>query len=127
MRNVSIILGFGLAGWALCAATMGFGMAFLGLQTALVVHAIAAPVFFALISLVYFRRPAHSTPIVTAFAFLSIVVFMDVFIVAMLVQHSFAMFASVVGTWLPFALIFGSTLLTGIIVTTRRESAGGAS
>jgi hypothetical protein len=54
---------------------------------------------------------------VTAAAFLGVVVFMDVFVVALLVQHSFAMFASFVGTWLPFALIFASTLLTGLFVT----------
>jgi hypothetical protein len=79
-------------------------------MAALVVHAVAAPVFFSAISFVYFRRFAYTTPIVTACAFLGVVVFMDVFVVAMLVQQSFAMFASFVGTWLPFALIFGSTL-----------------
>jgi hypothetical protein len=28
---------------------------------------------------------------------------MDVFIVALLIEQSFAMFASILGTWLPFA------------------------
>jgi hypothetical protein len=35
------------------------------------------------------------------------------FVVAMLINHSFEMFASPLGTWLPFMLIFASTYLTG--------------
>ena len=31
-------------------------------------------------------------------------------------QRSFEMFTSFVGTWLPFALIFGSTYITGVVV-----------
>jgi hypothetical protein len=122
MRHAAVVVGLGLFGWALCAATMGFGMALLGLQTALAVHALAAPVFFSAISFVYFKRLAYTTPIVTACAFLGVVIFMDVFVVAMLVQHSFAMFGSFVGTWLPFALIFSSTLLTGFYVVGRGPS-----
>ncbi len=56
------------------------------------------------------------TPLTTATAFVAIVVFMDVVAVAMLAQRSFEMFASFLGTSLPFALIFASTYLTGAIV-----------
>jgi hypothetical protein len=38
-----IVLVHAFVGWALCAATMGIGLATLPLQTALIIHAIAAP------------------------------------------------------------------------------------
>ncbi len=115
-RHAAVIVGLALAGWGLCAATMGIGMAAIGLQVALVVHAAAAPVIFAALSLVYFKRLAYTTPLTTAAVFVAIVVFMDVGVVAMLVQRSFKMFTSFLGTWLPFVLIFASTYLTGAIV-----------
>jgi hypothetical protein len=102
---------------------MGIGIAVAGLQTALAVHAVAAPLIFAAISAVYFRRFASTGPFATAVIFVAITVFMDVVIVAALIQHSFAMFTSVVGTWLPFALIFGATGLTGLVATKRRQAA----
>jgi hypothetical protein len=116
VRRVAVIIGFALIGWALCAATMGIGMSVLGLRAALAVHAVAAPVFFAVLSWVYFKRFAYTTPLVTAAFFVAVVVFMDVVVVAMHVPRSFAMVGSFLGTWLPFALIFGSTYLTGLAV-----------
>jgi hypothetical protein len=38
---------------------------------------------------------------------------MDAFVVAPLLERSYAMFASALGTWIPFALIFGSTYAVG--------------
>ena len=115
-NRITKMVGLALAGWMLCAATMGVGMSLLGLKVALIVHAVAAPIIFTGISLIYFKRLAYTTPLTTAAAFLAVVVFMDVVVVAALVQHSFAMFASLTGTWLPFALIFASTYITGTIV-----------
>jgi hypothetical protein len=37
------------------------------------------------------------------------------FVKLLLVERSFAMFRRVLGTWLPFALIFLSTSLTGVV------------
>ena len=119
-RHAAVIVGFALVGWGLCAATMGIGMAVVGLQVAIVVHAAVAPVIFAAISMVYFKHFAYTTPLTTAAVFVAIVVFMDVGVVAMLVQRSFEMFTSFLGTWLPFVLIFASTYLTGSIVHRRR-------
>jgi hypothetical protein len=48
----------------------------------------------------------------TAAGFLAVVI-MDVFVVALLIQRKFTMFRSVLGTWLPFALIFASTYIVG--------------
>lgn len=117
MTKTMILLVHALFGWALCFATIGIGMAVTSLQTALIVHAIAAPIFFAGISLVYFRKFNFTTPLQTATIFISFVIAMDFFVVAMLIIRSFEMFTSLLGTWIPFALIFASTYLTGRLVT----------
>jgi hypothetical protein len=88
-------------------------MAVTSVNNALIIHAIAAPIFFAIVSLVYFRKFNFTTPLQTAAIFIAFVIAMDFFVVAMLINRSFEMFASLLGTWIPFALIFASTYLTG--------------
>ncbi len=103
-----------LIGWALCAATMGIGLATLPLQNALTIHAIGAPIFFTLVSLIYFKRFNYTAPLQTAIIFVGFVIAMDFFVVALLITRSLEMFASLLGTWIPFALIFTSTYVTGV-------------
>ena len=86
------------------------------LQNALIVHAIAAPVVFGLISLISFKRPDYTTPIHTALIFTSFVILMDFFVVALLIEKCFEMFTSPIGTWIPFASIFLSTYTVGILL-----------
>ena len=43
----------------------------------------------------------------------AVVILMDLFVVALFIERSFAMFGSFLGTRLPFALIFTATYLTG--------------
>jgi len=119
--KIVIILIHALVGWALCAATMGIGMAVTSLETTLVIHAIAAPIFFAAISVVYFKKFNYTDPLQTALIFVAFVMLMDLFMVAMLINKSFEMFTSLLGTWIPFALIFVSTYITGILVRKRRS------
>ena len=116
-RKTIIVMIHAFVGWMLCAATMGIGMAATTLDAALIIHAIAAPVFFAGISLIFFRRFNYTTPLLTAGIFTIFVIAVDFFVIAMLINRSFAMFASVLGTWIPFALIFVSTWITGLFVT----------
>ena len=111
-----IILAHAFVGWALCAATMGIGMAVTSVENALVIHAIAAPLFFAGVSLVYFRKFNFTTPLQTALIFIAFVIAMDFFLVALLINRSLEMFTSLLGTWIPFGLIFLSTWLTGVLV-----------
>lgn len=101
-------------GWALCAATMGIGMATTSLQNALIVHAIGAPIFFTIVSLNYFKKFNYTTPLQTAMIFVGFVIVVDFFVVALLINRSLEMFGSLLGTWIPFALIFTSTYLTGL-------------
>jgi len=55
-------------------------------------------------------------------AFLSVVVALDFFVVALLIEKNFAMSASPIGTWIPFALIFLSTYLTGSYTNKHTET-----
>jgi hypothetical protein len=115
-KSAAVTVAYALAGWALCAATMGVGMRVTSLENALSVHAVAAPVLFAALSYFYYRRQTSWPPVYAATAFLGVVMFMDVFVVALLIERSFAMFESVLGTWLPFLLIFVSSWWTGLAV-----------
>jgi hypothetical protein len=99
---------------------MGVGMKVTTLEVALVLHAIAAPVIFTCISLAYFHHVDSWAPVRAAAAFLGVVAVMDVFVVALLIERSFEMFGSILGTWLPFVLMFISTWCTGLAV--RRAS-----
>ena len=122
VKKLMIILVHGLVGWALCGAIIWIGMAFTSMQNTLIIHAIGAPIIFGAIASIYFRAFNYTTPLQTAIAFVSVVVFMDFFVVALLIEKSFEMFASLLGTWIPWALIFASTYLTGLFVTKRAET-----
>jgi len=120
-KRVLTLIAHAFIGWLLCAATMGIGMAATTLQTALIVHAVGAPIFFAAVSTVYFTRFRLTSPLLTAIVFVLFVIVVDFFVVALLINRSLEMFASILGTWIPFALIFGSTLLTGTVIARQRR------
>lgn len=117
-RSVPRLLLHALVGWALCAATMGLLLAVGSLTVALVVHAIAAPIFFALVSRHYFAGRGAREPLTTALVFTGVVAALDLLVVAGAVQRSLEMFTSIAGTWLPFALIFLTTWATGTLMST---------
>lgn len=112
-RQSMVLLGHAFALWALCAASMMIGLAVASEETALVVHAIGAPIFAGVVGWNYYRRFGYTTPLQTAAAFISFVVVVDFFLVALIINRSLEMFASLLGTWIPFALIFGSAYLVG--------------
>lgn len=123
LRKVLIILVHALVGWALCGAIMAVGPLLTTMEISLIIHAAGAPIIFAAVSLSYFTRFNYTSPPVTAFIFVAVVILMDFFVVSWLIRGTFDMFASVLGTWIPFVLIFTSTWLTGMYVTHRREVA----
>lgn len=112
-RSPARLVLHGLAGWGACALTAGVLLARVPPGVALGLHALAAPLIFIALSRHYFRQPGARDPLPTAFAFVGIVALLDLTVVAGLIQHRLAMFGSVVGTWLPFLLIFGATWMTG--------------
>ena len=119
LKQIIIILILGLLGWALCGAILFIGMSVTSLQTTLILHAIGAPIIFTAISLIYFTKFNYTSPLQTSVVFLLIVVLMDFFLVGIVINRSLDMFRSLLGTWIPFALIFLSTYLTGLAVEAR--------
>ncbi len=112
MRLITILL-HAFVGWGLCAATMGIGIVVTSLEKTLIMHAIGAPIFFTIVSMVYFQKFSYTTPLQTAIIFVGFVIAIDFFVVALLVNRNLDMFASLLGTWIPFVLIFISTYSTG--------------
>ena len=82
------------------------------METVLIIHAIAAPLFAAAVSAVYFRRFNYTKPLTTAIIFLLFVMLLDSGLVAPVFEKSFVMFKSLPGTWIPFGLIYLSTYMT---------------
>jgi hypothetical protein len=102
-----------LVGWVLCGVLIGIGRNIWSMDTTLIVHAIGVPLIFAIISYIYFKKFAYTTPLQTALFFLCFAVVMDFLIVSLLIEKSFAMFGSPLGTWIPFLFIFLSTFVIG--------------
>ncbi|MBI3993456.1 MAG: hypothetical protein HY342_09290 [Candidatus Lambdaproteobacteria bacterium] len=123
LKSFAIVALHAAVGWALCGATMGIGMAVTTLSNAMLAHLGAAPLFFIAITWVYARRFAYTGPMQTALLFLAIVVVLDVFVAALLIQRSFAMFTSVAGVWLPLLLIGAATYLTARLAGPRQPAA----
>ncbi len=123
LKKIVVILVHAVVGWALCGSIVAVGREITSMETTLIIHAIGGPIIFAVISLVYFKKFNYTTPLQTAIAFLAVVIFMDFFVVALLIEKSFEMFASIIGTWLPWILIFTSTYLTGRYVREHTETA----
>ena len=122
IKKLAIIFVHALIGWALCAATMVIGMKLTSMQNTLIIHAIGAPIYFASASLVYFTRFHYTRPVTTAMIFVGFVMIVDFLLVALVINRSLVMFDSLLGTWIPFALIFASTYLTGLVITRKAPS-----
>jgi hypothetical protein len=97
---------FALVAWGLCGVTIGVARGLLPMESALVVHAVAAPIIAGALACVYARYLAVSPPLVVGSVFLGVVFLMDAGLIAPFVERSWDMFRSPIGTWIPFALIF---------------------
>lgn len=115
-QEFAVILAHTFIGWMFCAAAMVIGMTITSLENTLILHAIGAPIFFAIVSLSYFSKFNYTTPWQTALIFIGFVIVVDFFVVALLINKNLDMFAGVLGTWIPFVLIFVSTYITGLAV-----------
>jgi hypothetical protein len=111
--RIAIIFLNSVVGWGLCGAIIFIGRSVTSMNTTLILHAIGAPIIFSAVSYVYYKFFHYTTPLQTALFFTIFVIVLDVFISALLIEKSFEMFASLIGTWIPFALIYISTYVTG--------------
>ncbi|MDQ2092350.1 hypothetical protein [Marimonas arenosa] len=109
-----VLLAFSFALWAFCGSLIAAGQLIMSMDATLVLHATGAPIGAVVAAWTYFRFFGSFTPLAVALAFLVTAVLLDVFVVAMLIERSFAMFASPLGTWIPLTLIFLAALVTGL-------------
>ena len=116
MKKTIVILVHAFVLWALCAATIGIGMTVTSVENAKIAHAILAPVIAVIVSVIYFNKFNYTTALQTAVVFVAFIIIIDFFVVALLINKSFDMFMSPLGTWIPFVLIFTATYLTGIFL-----------
>jgi hypothetical protein len=102
----------------------------LGSSTAaLVIHAIAAPLFFTVIAWHYFRGRGAREAASTAIVWTATVALFDLIFIAGAARHSIEMFKSLAGTWLPFGLIFIAARITGVVMSMlpdAKDTEGGA-
>lgn len=115
-KKVIIVLIHTFILWALCGATIAIGRSVTTIELTLIIHAIGTPIFASIVSMVYYKKFNYTSPICTAFIFLLFVIVMDAGLVAPVFEKSYEMFKSILGTWIPFSLIFLSTYITGLII-----------
>jgi len=113
MPRILLLTVCPVLGWAIYGATIAVGRQVMPMHTTLVIHAVVAPTVFAGLSLFFFKQFPSSSSLTTALAFLSVVISLDLFVVAPFMERSYAMINSLLGTWIPFALIFGASYATG--------------
>lgn len=122
MKKTAVIFIFWFIGWVLCGATVMIGRELTSVQNALIIHAILAPIFFAILSFIYFRKFAYTSPIQTATTFTILTIVVDAIFIAPVIEKSYAMFGSFLGTWLVFILIFFSTFIIGALINKQSKN-----
>ncbi|MFW9909806.1 MAG: hypothetical protein ACFFEF_14650 [Candidatus Thorarchaeota archaeon] len=114
IKEALILLVNAIIIYFVCFAVMGLSMATLPIDTALVAHAVAAPFVSAIFSYIYYKKFNYSSPLITAIVIVATVILLDFFLTATIILQDYAMFYSLIGTWIPFALIFIAALIVGI-------------
>jgi hypothetical protein len=109
------LFGLGLVLWGACGAVIAVGRRIWTLDTTLKIHLVAAPILSFVLSAVHRLCAPGFDPALRALAITTLVVFLDAVVVAPIFERSFAMFRSLIGTWIPFAAIFLASLAAGIV------------
>ncbi len=114
IKEALILLVNAIIIYFVCFAVMGLSMATLPIDAALVAHAVAAPFVSAIFSYIYYKKFNYTSPLITAIVIVATVILLDFFLTATIILQDYAMFYSLIGTWIPFALIFIAALIVGI-------------
>lgn len=112
-KKIIVIAIFALIGWGICGGIIAIGRSTIGMDPTLIVHAIAVPIVFGALSFLYHRYFHYTQPALTGLIFMLSAMLLDAGIIAPLAEKSYAMFTSILGTWIPFGLIFLATFLVG--------------
>ena len=100
--------------WGACGGVIAVGRRLWSLDTTLRVHLVAAAIIAFLVAAAHRALAPEFDPLLRAAAITVIVMLLDAMVVAPLFERSYAMFRSVIGTWLPFAAIFLAAWAAGI-------------
>ena len=116
MASIALVL-LALALWAACGAVIGIGRKLWSIDTTLIVHLVAAPILAFLAATAHRAVAPGFDPLARAAAITILVMLLDALVVAPFFERSFAMFRSVIGTWLPFAAIFTASWAAGLVAS----------
>jgi hypothetical protein len=117
-----VILIYAFILWILCVVTVGIGRLVTSIELTLIIHAIAAPIFASIIAWFFYRKYFYTSPLQTAVIFTLFIIIIDAGLIAPVFENSYDMFKSILGTWLPFLLIFISVYFTGKYINIRKEN-----
>ena len=117
---VAIIAAHALVAWVVCGAIIAVGRQIWTMETTLIVHALGVPIVYLIASFVYFTYFSYTIPLQTATIFILSAIFLDLTVVATIIERSYAMFGSLIGTWIPFGLMFLTTYLIGSLITKKK-------
>lgn len=116
-RSLRRLLAYAAVGWALCTGAMAVLLQVVSLTAALVLHAFVAPVVFVALARPYFRARGARDPLATAATWTAVAALLDLVVAAGAGPHSLVAFRSLVGAWLPLALVFLATWATGEVLS----------
>ncbi len=115
LKKILVIALFGLIGWGICGGIIAVGRSLTTMETTLIIHAIAVPIVFGVLSWIYHRYFHYTRPLQTGLIFMGMAMALDAGVIAPFAERSFAMFSSILGTWIPFGLIFLASTTVGWI------------
>lgn len=98
MKKAFTALGNAFVLWALCGTTMMIGLEVTTENNAIIIHAVGAPIYSALISYIYYKKFNYTTVFETASAFVLFVILTDAFLVAPIFNGNYKMFTNIWGT-----------------------------
>lgn len=123
MRDVIRLAVSALSIWVGCGLSIVGMRRLAGVRAALAVHALVAPALAAFVSSRYFSSKSRPcvTPVQAGALFAGSAVALDATIVAPLLEKSYRMFKSLLGTRMPLASIFAASHVAGEIVRRRKR------
>jgi menaquinone-dependent protoporphyrinogen oxidase len=106
---------YGAYGWAICSMSFAVLMPLSRPDFAIVIHAITAPIAFALLARRYQSVDGARTPLAAAVMWTAMVAVLDVTLISAVVRPSFSLVGSVTAYWLPLALVFIASWSAGAV------------
>lgn len=117
-RSLTRLVAHGIAGWALCAVLLLLLLPLQAAPLAAAFPSLAATAACIGVAVHYFRARGAREPVSTAVAFTAIFAALDATLIAWLLMRSAELFANFTRFWLPLALIYLTTWITGTIMAT---------